>query len=207
MTVLYRTVQNVWMARPLEFDRDRALQSAMKLFWRQGYSATSLQQLLECMAISRSSFYASFGDKRALFVECLELFAERTRAFLQRERESNGPLGGIRGFFEYTLLRVPAERAGLGCMMVNSILELADVDDELNSLASELLGRIEADFAACLQEAQDKNLHVPVLPPAEAAAAVMLVNQGLRVACREGKSPQQLSQLVNTSFTLLGIAA
>jgi len=41
------------MARPTEFNREKALQAAMLLFWRQGYSATSLQQLLATMAISR----------------------------------------------------------------------------------------------------------------------------------------------------------
>ena len=55
------------MARPPAFDRNHALQAAMKLFWAQGYASTSLPELLEVMGIARSSFYASFGDKRQLF--------------------------------------------------------------------------------------------------------------------------------------------
>ena len=46
----------------------------MKLFWARGYLATSLPDLLEAMGIARSSFYATFGTKRELFIECLMLF-------------------------------------------------------------------------------------------------------------------------------------
>ena len=56
--------------------------------------------------ISRSSFYAAFGDKRALFLECLDLFAERTLNFLTTTLETNSPLDGLKRFFEMGLPRV-----------------------------------------------------------------------------------------------------
>ena len=59
------------MARPPEFDRTKALEAAMKLFWIRGFTATSLPDLLEAMGIARSSFYASFRTKRDLFTEWL----------------------------------------------------------------------------------------------------------------------------------------
>ena len=74
------------MPRNLEFDRSRTLEAAMKLFWSRGYVATSLAELLDTMSIARSSFYASFGDKRSLFIECLDLFALRTLEFLNNPR-------------------------------------------------------------------------------------------------------------------------
>ena len=64
------------MPRTPEFDRTRTLNRALKLFWARGYTATSLADLLEAMGIARSSFYASFGDKRSLFIECLEVFGD-----------------------------------------------------------------------------------------------------------------------------------
>lgn len=63
--------------RPLEFDPRLALQKAMDVFWCHGYEATSLQDLLTAMNISKSSFYQAFGSKHAIFERCLELFRER----------------------------------------------------------------------------------------------------------------------------------
>ena len=134
------------MARPAEFDRNHAVEAAMLLFWRQGYGATSLTQLLETTEIGRSSFYGGFGDKRSLFVEALNLFSERTRQIFMDAARESPPLGAIRKFFYRTLIDIPRARAGRGCMMVNTILELADVDSELSALAAKHLDRVEAEF-------------------------------------------------------------
>jgi TetR/AcrR family transcriptional repressor of nem operon len=72
-------VQNRHMSqgRPLEFDPSLALQRAMELFWCRGYEATSLQDLLTAMDISKSSFYQAYGSKHEIFERCLQLFRER----------------------------------------------------------------------------------------------------------------------------------
>ena len=62
------------MARPIEFDTSAARESAMVLFWRKGYLASSLPDLLDEMGISRGSFYAAFADKRSLFGFVLALY-------------------------------------------------------------------------------------------------------------------------------------
>ena len=49
----------------------------MRLFWRKGYAATSVEDLIETLHLSRSSLYDTFGDKRTLFIEALKLYSER----------------------------------------------------------------------------------------------------------------------------------
>lgn len=196
--------QGTVLARPLEFDREQALAAALRLFWYQGYGSTSLQQLLTGMSISRSSFYAAFGDKRALFVEVLSLFADRTLAILNEAREQHGSSGAIPVFFRYTVLDVPRRRSRRGCLMVNTLLELAEVDDELSRYASDSLGRIERGFEHCVRDAQSAGDIPAVLPPSLAARQLMLVNQGLRVASREHRSRRELAEMISTSLSLLG---
>ena len=77
------SVQNAMMARPIAFNRPKAVNRALLMFWRKGYQATSLADLLEAMHISRSSFYAAFIDKRSFFIECLDLWAARTMHLLR----------------------------------------------------------------------------------------------------------------------------
>jgi AcrR family transcriptional regulator len=62
------------MARPRSFDRDAALDTAMRLFWERGYEETSIGDLTRAMGIAAPSLYAAFGDKRALFEEAVERY-------------------------------------------------------------------------------------------------------------------------------------
>ena len=64
--------------RPREFDIDQALQRAMLLFWRQGYEGTSLSDLTRELGLTRTSLYAAFGSKEALFLKALDLYEERS---------------------------------------------------------------------------------------------------------------------------------
>ena len=59
------------MGRPREFNAEQALEQAMEVFWARGYEATSLQDLIGAMEISKSSFYEAFGSKRELFLSAI----------------------------------------------------------------------------------------------------------------------------------------
>ena len=195
------------MARSPEFDRTKALEAAMKLFWARGYTATSLPDLLEAMGIARSSFYASFGTKRKLFTQCLELFGDRTLAIVDNNAKRLPPSALPRAFFEATMLDVSQRRAKQGCMMVNTILELADVDPQLNQLATQKLNAIENAFAHAFKSAQYPGELESTLSPQELASLVMTVNIGMRVQCRQNLSQDKLKSLIESSLSTLGLAA
>jgi TetR/AcrR family transcriptional repressor of nem operon len=195
------------MARLIEFDRNKALESGMLLFWRQGYSATSLNQLLEAMAISRSSFYAAFTDKRNLYIEALNLFSRRTNSVLLSVKDDDNPSKAIKNFFEHTLFAVPERRMRRGCMMVNTVLELADVDQSLSILASQKLDEIEIAFEKCFERALQLGVYSSQHTAKELAQFVMTMNQGLRVASRKNVTKKELNNILQTTVNLLGLAA
>lgn len=195
------------MARLIEFDRDKALESAMLLFWRQGYNATSLSQLLEAMAISRSSFYAAFTDKRSVYIEALTLFSQRTNSVLSSVEDDRNPGNAIKNFFEHTLFSVPERRMRRGCMMVNTVLELADVDQGLSILASQKLDEIERAFEVCFERALESGTFSSQQTAKELAQFVMTINQGLRVSSRKDISKKDLQNILTTTTSVLGLAA
>jgi TetR/AcrR family transcriptional repressor of nem operon len=193
------------MARPIEFNRPESVVAAQVLFWRQGYTATSLAQLLDAMQIGRSSFYAAFGDKRSLFIECLDLFADRTLAVFGRAWDKHHSPRAFPEFFEQTLFGVPEHRTQRGCMLVNSVLELADVDPEISQLASERLARMESRFADCLDECRRDGVLGADNSAEELAASLMIVNQGLRVASRRGMTRKELRLKLDATLATLGL--
>jgi TetR/AcrR family transcriptional repressor of nem operon len=190
------------MARILEFDRSTALDKALVLFWHKGYQAASLSDLLQAMDIHRSSFYATFVDKRSLYLECLELFGKRTKDILLRAREDKAPLDALRNFFEYTATGQRGQKTAWGCMLVNTVLELAGVDDDLSARASSLLADMQTEFEKCLRDAG--------LTPkraSEYASFLMLFNEGIRVSSRRKVSRNQQLADIDTTFRLIGSAA
>ncbi|WP_445056187.1 TetR/AcrR family transcriptional regulator, partial [Streptomyces griseus] len=70
--------------RPRSFDREDALRKATLTFWEQGYEATSIADLTRVMGIAAPSLYAAFGDKRTLFAEVVETYADLFGGFGDR---------------------------------------------------------------------------------------------------------------------------
>jgi TetR/AcrR family transcriptional repressor of nem operon len=77
--------------RPREFDATRAVEQAQAVFWERGYEATSVDDLLDRMAIKRGSMYAAFGDKRSLFLKALERYVSEGAQALAA-LEGDGPV-------------------------------------------------------------------------------------------------------------------
>lgn len=189
------------MGRPIEFDRPRAVNRALALFWRKGYQATSLADLLAAMAISRSSFYAAFTDKRSLFIECLDLFSSRTLDLLRQAGTGLPPVDALQRFFEgdfTTASRASAARGPWGCLLVNTVLEMAAVDDALAARASDHLDELQRHFRARLEEAGAAPGQA-----AELAALLLLLMEGVRVSSRRRLPEAQHLQPIATAFGLI----
>jgi TetR/AcrR family transcriptional repressor of nem operon len=189
------------MARPPEFDRGKALNKALALFWRKGYQATSLSDLLAAMDLGRSSFYAAFTDKRTLYVECMDLFAARMMEHLERARDEKPPIDVLRSFLERNFVGARDVRPDWGCMLVNSVLEMAGVDEDLVSHASAHLTTLQRFFRTCLRDAG--------ATPAQAgelAAMLMLFNEGIRVSSRRRLPGAQQLRTIDATFRLIGNA-
>ena len=91
--------------------------------------------------------------------------------------------------------------------MVNSVLEMADVDPELQLLAQTKLDEIQDRFRQLLTNAQLTGEMTDTYSPAELAETLMTLNLGIRVQCRKQVDRARLQQSIDTSLTLFGIAA
>src|SRR5215218_2613149 len=112
------------MARTKEFEPLAALDAATELFWRKGYEAASMRELLDAMCIGRGSFYDTFGDKHALFLATLERFQEVRTSWIEEVLQGSG-LQGIEEVFRRSVDGLVESDVCRGCMLANSAVELA----------------------------------------------------------------------------------
>ncbi|MGK8509668.1 TetR/AcrR family transcriptional regulator [Nocardia asiatica] len=73
--------------RKRTFDEDTALQTAMELFWRQGYEGTSIADITQALGIQPPSLYAAFGSKLDLFEKALGRYMAQPTADLRDAME------------------------------------------------------------------------------------------------------------------------
>lgn len=189
------------MARHKQFDREAVLDKAMRLFWRQGYEATSIQDLVAATGINRGSMYDTFGDKRRLFVEAIALYARRSSAqALHRIATSPTPLADLRAYFQTVIDFARGDGRALGCLLTNATVELSPRDPEIAAKLNESIGAVEAGFAAAITRAQTLGQIAPTRDPQALAQFLLAVNLGLRVLSRAQARRETLENVVDTAL-------
>src|SRR3954469_4764046 len=117
------------MGRPRLFDLDRAVSSALSVFWEHGYGATTPAELLDAMGLGKGSFYNAFESKHALFEQALRRYGDDRVASLARAFAGSGAVGQrIKGYIER--LAAPENEQALrrGCFAANTAAELGRRD-------------------------------------------------------------------------------
>ena len=193
------------MARTKAFDRDAVLDRAMDLFWKQGFEATSVQELVEVTGINRGSMYDTFGDKRELFIQALTRYADKSA--MKRLEILNGadrPLDGIRAFFDSIIAASTAdETKRLGCLMTNSAIEMSVRDPEIGDMLRDRITHVEMAFHKVLKRAR-KGGDIPKTQNIKALARFLTSTiQGVRVLARAGSEPEVLRQIVDVAMNSL----
>jgi TetR/AcrR family transcriptional regulator, transcriptional repressor for nem operon len=153
LTVRYRiaTVSEM-MARPKQFDRDRVVDEALEVFWSRGYTATSLDDLTGAMGLGRGSLYNEFGDKHSLFLAALDRYRAARVATIAGILESTpSARAGIAGVLRGTVKAMFADESRRGCLMVNSIAELASRDPAVAARARDSFKRTAAVLRDALE--------------------------------------------------------
>jgi AcrR family transcriptional regulator len=117
----------------LSFDRDLALDRALRLFWQHGYDTTSVAELTEAMGITAPSLYTAFGDKRRLFLEAADRYQATYAAYaaiaITEEPTAQAAITRLlrESAREYTKPRQPR-----GCLVISAALNCTPASDEVS---------------------------------------------------------------------------
>lgn len=192
------------MARPKEFIPEEALDKAMEVFWRRGYEATSIEDLVTAMDINRGSLYETFGDKHTLFLSCLDRYCDTVSGERFKLLDQPGPvLPTIRQFFMGLAKLAGTEAAKKGCLVINSVMELAPHEKDTGERLATALAGIEEKFHRLLARAKEQGeLHAHHHPRALARYLATML-QGGAVMLKAGASQRVMEDVVTTGLSVL----
>jgi TetR/AcrR family transcriptional repressor of nem operon len=185
--------------RTKEFETGDALDAAMHLFWRKGYAATSLRDLLDGMGIGYGSFYNAFGDKHALFLASLDRFRELRTSWIDEVLENSG-LGGIEEVFRRTVDGLVGFEPRRGCLLANTAVELGPHDAEVAAKISRYVRHTEAVFERAVIRAQEAGEIPADRDPRALARFLVNTLHGLRVLARAGTDRAVLEDAVRVAL-------
>lgn len=192
------------MARTKEFDPDVALRKALELFWRRGYEATSLADLVEHLGIARASIYATFGGKRDLYLKALDLYGELGQPSLLSGLSQPGPvLPAVRALVTRYATESASDSEGRGCFVVNTAVELAPRDPAAARRVQASWDHAETALTAALMRARAQGELARDKDPQALARCLLVFMQGLRVMGKAATEPARLHEATAQALALL----
>ncbi|MDP5199089.1 TetR/AcrR family transcriptional regulator [Flavobacterium sp. DG2-3] len=144
----------IMRGRPTIFSEEELLRKAQTVFWEKGFTPTSLEDLLEAMQIGGGSFYNTFkGGKKELFSKALQLRRNDLKNFKEELTQSESPLDALKDFFRSLATADPHSHL-MGCLIVNTIIEMTFVDTKFQEEALVILREMEQLYIWAIDKAQ-----------------------------------------------------
>ncbi len=193
------------MARPKEFDPDEALDKAMHVFWHKGYEAASMEDLLAAMDINRGSLYATFGDKRQLFLKAMDRYCSGggigSRISILTQPGPALPL--IRRFIAAMLEFGLSDPQRRGCLITNTVMELAPHEQDIARKVAGRFQMAEEAFFTLLTRAQQEGELAKGKDPRALARVLVTMMQGTIVMIKAGTPAEQVRHTAATALSIL----
>jgi TetR/AcrR family transcriptional regulator, transcriptional repressor for nem operon len=191
------------VARPQEFDTDDVLHRALGVFWRKGYEATSMVDLLAATGLSKSSLYGAFGGKRDLFLAAFDAYRAERTADLHRVLDSGSAREAIATFFRSIIADAVAPERTRGCMSTNQAVELAPHDPAVRDRVATDFQTIENALARAIERGQAEGSVVSTADSRRLARLLVVAFPGFQVMARAGTDPGRLEDALGLLLALL----
>lgn len=192
------------MPRNKLFDEQEVLNKAMNLFWKQGYSATSVQDLVTHLGINRASIYDTFGDKEKLFLKAFENYRKaNTEGIIQFFESHNNVKEGFTQLFEMAIEDSVNDHEKKGCFVVNTTTELIPGDEKILKIIEENRKTFEAIFLDYLKSGELKGQFKTGKDLPAIATLLFTLYNGIKVVTKVNSNKKELSNSINQVLSLL----
>lgn len=191
------------MSRVKEFDEAEVLDQALELFRARGFKHTSFNDLVAELGVSRQSLYDTYGDKQTLYQSALKRYLDSGIDRMRRKLADPAPVRTVLAALFEGMIDGQCANGSPGCLMVNSMVELAPHDAAIRALAQEHARALEGLFTSRLSLAQRKGEIAPDKDPVALARFLYHTVLGLAVASRALGDQASLRQSAQLALQIL----
>jgi|GEM_PF-1573440 len=181
------------------------LEKIMRVFWANGFAATSLDDLAATTGLSRSSLYAAYGGKVAMYLAAMDLFARQMQETAVPALSDEETLtAALTGFYKGALtLYFGSRKQALGCMVFTTAVADAGSDKKIAAAVTAFMDQLDGALTQCILA------HAPHLASDDARdaarqAAGLLINLASRA--RAGGQRADLDRMAEGSADLIAKA-
>lgn len=186
--------------RPRNFDKTKALDTALKLFWQHGYEGTSTAMLAKEIGVNVPSLYAAFGNKESLFLQCIDRYSELNGAMYHESFKKPTAREVARSILEGEVELVTGRGTPDGCLMVQGALVTSPESEAIRKLMAGMRGTAEKWMTQRFRRAVKEGDLPADADPAALACYLMAVNSGLAVQAKSGVAKKQLLKVVDIAM-------
>jgi AcrR family transcriptional regulator len=191
--------------RPRAYQPDVALAKALDLFRRDGFAATSLDDLSAATGMNRPSLYGAFGDKRELFIKSYQRYREDARAAMIDIFRNELPIRErLARIYAVALdIYLSGETGPRGCFTVMTAASEAIADPDIRAMVLEGLSELDKAFAACFRLAREKGELPEGADPAVLAQLASATIHTIAIRARARIPRKELEAIVNGALDLM----
>lgn len=192
------------MPRVKLFDENEVLNKAMTLFWKQGYAATSVQDLVNTLGINRASIYDTFGDKEQLFLKAIVHYKKTNTEGVSKFLNSYPNVKeGFQALFERAIDDSISDEDRKGCFVVNTTTEMIPGDQKMLELVDDNKKNFERIFHTYLQSGENSGQFAKDMNLEAMASMLFTLYNGLKVVSKVNPSKKDLTNAVRVALSVL----
>lgn len=189
------------MVRRKEYDRNDVLEKAVHLFWRKGYKASSMTDIVRATGLNTASMYKEFGDKDGLFEEALEHYRQYIVSPRLQALVDQPNIKGIEAFLE-NVIHGAASEEYQGCLIMNHLAQKHSISPRAAELVGKFGAYLESSLEAALRGAQANGEISTSKDPAVLASFLTCCIHGLVLY---GRYPDKKKDIPNLREVFSGV--
>ena len=191
--------------RPRAYQPDVALGKALDLFRKDGFAATSLDDLSAATGMNRPSLYGAFGDKRELYIKSYARYRADARAAMLDIFGDEMPIRKrLERIYAVALdIYLSGEAGPRGCFTVMTAASEAVADPEIRAMVLEGFSELDKAFAACFRLAKQKGELPASADPVVLAQLASATIHTIAIRARARVPRKELETIVNGAIDVM----